>query len=437
MEGELSRGGGQPLPETDRDFMERRFGFDFSKVRVHTNSNAIQMSRKLNAQAFTHGSNIYFGAGRYNSGTSAGRRLLAHELTHVVQQRANHLPCIQRKDYCPPGGPYRETDPNSPSSSPPLIYKTGDPQLIDDRAIRPSVGYAQQLLNIFLGRYAVGKAECIVLTPDNIAHIERYRNNLSNRDRLTVDCFFWNNTDRATRMFQICKGLNEDGKIGERTWPVLEAAAVGPFPKTVPQAPAPPAPAPGQSPLPPQTQKAKVKKVTVTKNGSAPYDFEMRRGGGTDLGYHFGYVFKSPPGRLFPLPVWYANLRFLVTVEVNGLVDLCTYKQTIAALWSTGKSKYADETLPALKQRPLTDQNWVKVVPDKVKWQDAPGITTDSNKTPEDLPFWFGGEFTQSAVGEDNIQVGVRWKVYYEVDEHGNWREKHDDLPVSKSHPYP
>ncbi|NOZ70117.1 MAG: DUF4157 domain-containing protein [Deferribacteres bacterium] len=80
------RGSGQPLPDTDRSFMERRFGADFSGVRVHTDSNAVQMNRQLNAQAFTHGRDIYFGAGRYSPGTSSGRRLLAHELTHVVQQ---------------------------------------------------------------------------------------------------------------------------------------------------------------------------------------------------------------------------------------------------------------------------------------------------------------------------------------------------------------
>jgi peptidoglycan hydrolase-like protein with peptidoglycan-binding domain len=81
-----SRGGGQPLPKTDRDFMETRFGVDFSNIRVHTNSNTIQMSRELNAQAFTHGRDIYFGPGKYSPGTSSGKRLLAHELTHAIHQ---------------------------------------------------------------------------------------------------------------------------------------------------------------------------------------------------------------------------------------------------------------------------------------------------------------------------------------------------------------
>jgi len=81
-----SRGSGQPMPERDRSFMERKFGADFSGVRVNTDSNAEQMNRELNARAFTHGRDIYFGASRYNPGTSSGKRLLAHELTHVVQQ---------------------------------------------------------------------------------------------------------------------------------------------------------------------------------------------------------------------------------------------------------------------------------------------------------------------------------------------------------------
>jgi outer membrane protein OmpA-like peptidoglycan-associated protein len=82
------RGGGQPLPKADETFMEKRFGVDFSGVRVHTDSNAIQMNRKLNAQAFTLGRDIYFGTGRYSPNISSGKRLLVHELTHVSQQQS-------------------------------------------------------------------------------------------------------------------------------------------------------------------------------------------------------------------------------------------------------------------------------------------------------------------------------------------------------------
>ena len=86
MQLNQSRDGVQPLPKADRSFMERNFGVDFSSVRVHKDSNAVQMTRELNAQAFTYGRDIYFGAGRYNPRSSSGKRLLAHELTHVLQQ---------------------------------------------------------------------------------------------------------------------------------------------------------------------------------------------------------------------------------------------------------------------------------------------------------------------------------------------------------------
>ncbi|MFN6564597.1 MAG: DUF4157 domain-containing protein [Nostoc sp. ChiSLP01] len=77
-----SESGGSPLSNEVRSFMEPRFGTDFSQVRVHTGSQAIQMNRDLNAQAFTYKQNIFFGAGK-SPGNDA---LTAHELTHVVQQ---------------------------------------------------------------------------------------------------------------------------------------------------------------------------------------------------------------------------------------------------------------------------------------------------------------------------------------------------------------
>ncbi|MBD1934454.1 MULTISPECIES: eCIS core domain-containing protein [Cyanophyceae] len=77
-----SKGGGSPLSEEVRSFMEPRFGADFSSVRTHTDSNAIQMNKELGAQAFAHGSNIYFAEGK-----SPGKdELTAHELTHTIQQ---------------------------------------------------------------------------------------------------------------------------------------------------------------------------------------------------------------------------------------------------------------------------------------------------------------------------------------------------------------
>jgi len=77
-----SQAGGSPLSEDVRGFMEPRFGADFSGVRVHTGGEAVQMNQELGAQAFTNGSDVYFGAGK----EPGNNELTAHELTHVVQQ---------------------------------------------------------------------------------------------------------------------------------------------------------------------------------------------------------------------------------------------------------------------------------------------------------------------------------------------------------------
>ncbi|MDX2070795.1 MAG: DUF4157 domain-containing protein [Haliscomenobacter sp.] len=92
-----SRGGGSPLPENTRTQMEGAFGSDFSGVRIHTDSSAVQMNKELGAQAFTHGSDVYFNAGKYDDGSREGKRLLGHELTHVVQQGGEVQPKFIQK----------------------------------------------------------------------------------------------------------------------------------------------------------------------------------------------------------------------------------------------------------------------------------------------------------------------------------------------------
>ncbi|MCG8353897.1 MAG: DUF4157 domain-containing protein [Chloroflexales bacterium] len=81
--------GGQPLPEDVQTSMGQKFGADFSGVKIHRDKRADMLNRSLNSRAFTTGQNIFFKRGEYNPGTSGGRELLAHELTHVVQQRGN------------------------------------------------------------------------------------------------------------------------------------------------------------------------------------------------------------------------------------------------------------------------------------------------------------------------------------------------------------
>ncbi|MCU7930219.1 MAG: DUF4157 domain-containing protein [Candidatus Thiodiazotropha sp. (ex Codakia rugifera)] len=83
---EAARRGGSSLPTPARDYFEPRFGMDLSEVRVHTGKDAAQTTAAVNARAFTLGRSIAFAPGQFNPSDSRGRKLLAHELTHVVQQ---------------------------------------------------------------------------------------------------------------------------------------------------------------------------------------------------------------------------------------------------------------------------------------------------------------------------------------------------------------
>lgn len=99
-----NRGGGSPLSDQVKSFMEQRFGADFRQVRVHTDNGAVQMNQELGAQAFTYKQDVYFGAGK-----APGKDVLtAHELTHVVQQ-SGLLP-FQQKPVSAPQKIQRPTD---------------------------------------------------------------------------------------------------------------------------------------------------------------------------------------------------------------------------------------------------------------------------------------------------------------------------------------
>ncbi len=84
---EVLRAPGRPLDAATRSFMEQRFGHDVRRVRVHTGGRAAASAAAVGARAYTVGRDVVFGTGQYAPGAAAGRRLLAHELTHVVQQR--------------------------------------------------------------------------------------------------------------------------------------------------------------------------------------------------------------------------------------------------------------------------------------------------------------------------------------------------------------
>jgi len=129
LESQLSQGaGGNSLDTGTKDNMESGFGADFSDVKIHTDSSAVQMSQDLGAQAFAHGSDIYFNEGKYDPGSTSGQHLLAHELTHTIQQGSS--PAVQGKMVQKEG----EEDDESPSNS----YTFTDPRTREEYAIDTS-----------------------------------------------------------------------------------------------------------------------------------------------------------------------------------------------------------------------------------------------------------------------------------------------------------
>ncbi len=98
MVHETLRSPGQPLDSDTRSFMESRFGHDFRDVRVHNDAKAAESTRAVNALAYTVGQDIVFGAGQHTPETSRGQKLMAHELTHVVQQARKGANC--RPEQC-------------------------------------------------------------------------------------------------------------------------------------------------------------------------------------------------------------------------------------------------------------------------------------------------------------------------------------------------
>jgi len=178
---------GQPLPLVMRSFMEPVFGHDFSRVRVHNDGNAAESARELNAQAYTTGTDIKFGSGQYAPNTENGRRLLAHELTHVVQQQSGKVRTdrIQCRNL----------------ASPRLAGNPRFERVLDNRSVieigdrGPEVRRIQQLL-IDLG-FGLGS--------------------------FGADGRFGTETETAVKEFQRVHGLADDGRVGFATMNALDA----------------------------------------------------------------------------------------------------------------------------------------------------------------------------------------------------------------------
>jgi hypothetical protein len=147
-----STASGSPLPASVRRFMEPRFRTDFGNVRVHTNERSARLNRQLNAQAFTVGNQIFFGRDRFRPETQEGRELVAHELTHTIQQGA----AVQRSAEVP-----------VTQQSPPSVQRLGISDALDYFADRANLIPGFRMFTIILG-----------VNPINMSRVDRSAANI-------------------------------------------------------------------------------------------------------------------------------------------------------------------------------------------------------------------------------------------------------------------
>jgi hypothetical protein len=131
LEGAIQqrRGGGQALPDATRHAMEQAIGADFGRVRVHSDAQSDRLNRSIQARAFTTGQDIFMRQGEYQPQARSGQELLAHELTHVVQQTQTRSPAIQRMLWTFSNNAWRDRDwqVGNPQGLPLLNPKTQKP----------------------------------------------------------------------------------------------------------------------------------------------------------------------------------------------------------------------------------------------------------------------------------------------------------------------
>jgi hypothetical protein len=162
-------GKGQPLPAAANYFFSSRMGYDFSNVRVHTGKDAAESAKGVNAKAYTTGNNVVFNEGQYNIGSGEGKKLMAHELTHVMQQNETDPQKINRKLTYPAVGAYTETEPVSTVLDNPNLALTTP--LINDTPLPNGMDAAGKMLfsafnQGFSQQRKDGKTTCKINEPD-------------------------------------------------------------------------------------------------------------------------------------------------------------------------------------------------------------------------------------------------------------------------------
>lgn len=203
-------GGGQPLPGFVGSYFEPRFGCDFSEVRVHTDSLAAEAAKTLNARAFTVGRDVVFGAGEYAPRNSQGQQLMAHELTHVVQQGASQnlvskaspqtiqrAPAVDDETLC------------ELAEFPPAAVWFTDPVLTRIRVDEALMALGSVGETVALMQQAVVAWGC----DEGLGHL---------LPKFGVDGIFGSETRAAVKTFQGRQGIVDDGIVGPITMGELD-----------------------------------------------------------------------------------------------------------------------------------------------------------------------------------------------------------------------
>jgi Domain of unknown function (DUF4157)/Putative peptidoglycan binding domain len=207
-----ARGGGQGLSAPVRSFMEPRFGRDFADVRVHSDATADELARSVNAEAFTVGRDIFFRAPGLQQSTMDGRKLLAHELMHVVQQSDDRAPeAVQRiaaEDASPPAS-------CDSAPLPPRERWSGNSTL---NAIRSEAAGDNRVL---VRRGQEGESVRLIQQALVAWGCENQTRNLL--PKFGADAEFGAETERAVRDFQNAMGIAQDGLVGPITLSRLDS----------------------------------------------------------------------------------------------------------------------------------------------------------------------------------------------------------------------
>ena len=193
-----SLSGGAPLPASVRRFMEPRFGASFADVRIHTDINAASLSRQVAAQAFTTGNHIFFARDQFQPATAAGRELIAHELTHTIQQGA-----VVRQ---PAAGIRRQEDLTITPQPDGVVQRLGLSDIVDGLAELAANVPGFTLLTLIIGR-----------NPINLRAVERNAQNVLRA--------FMGLIPGGEILFQVLARYGVIERLG--TWAIQQTAALG------------------------------------------------------------------------------------------------------------------------------------------------------------------------------------------------------------------